>query len=157
MVTLQCVDAKPKGAVYCKAKPKGFVKGELDPMDDGLLGKLRYKGGRAEVLNAPEVFQLSDAPASANEDKSDFVLLFVNNAEEVDKWVPEVIPGLKEDAVFWIAYPKQSSKVKTDINRDILAAMVQDNTPYRPVSAAALDTTWSALRFREKTKVKTKK
>ncbi|MFC4767494.1 hypothetical protein ACFO8Q_08980 [Effusibacillus consociatus] len=72
-------------------------------------------------------------------DKYDFILLFVNNAQEVGEWVPRVIPTLNEDAIFWIAYPKQSSKVKTDINRDILATMVQNKTPYRSVSNVAVD------------------
>ncbi|WP_251577347.1 hypothetical protein [Paenibacillus sp. MER TA 81-3] len=58
--------------------------------------------------------------------------------------------------MFWITYPKQSSKVKTDINRDILAAMVQNSTTYRVVSNVAVDEKWSALRLRPQDKVKSK-
>ncbi|WP_233531731.1 hypothetical protein [Paenibacillus alkalitolerans] len=83
-------------------------------------------------------------------------MLFANNAEEVREWVPKVIPALKEDAIFWIAYPKQSSKIKTDINRDILFGIVQDIS-FRPVSNVAIDDKWSALRFRHRDKVKTAK
>ncbi|MFC5649655.1 hypothetical protein ACFPYJ_11085 [Paenibacillus solisilvae] len=63
---------------------------------------------------------------------------------------------MNEDALFWITYPKQSSKVKTDINRDRLWAMVQDKSGYRPVSNVAIDEKWSALRFRHQDKVKVK-
>lgn len=87
----------------------------------------------------------------------DFVQLFVNNAQEANEWVPKVIPLLNDDALFWITYPKQSSKVKTDINRDTLAALVQNITPYRPVSNVAVEDKWSALRLRHQDKVKASK
>lgn len=128
-------------------------------MQEELLKKLRYKSGQALILNAPEGYTLgietgSDAGPEA---KFEFVQLFVNNAAEVDEWAPKAIPLLNEEAVFWITYPKQSSKVKTDINRDTLAEQMQKNTAYRPVSNVAVDDKWSALRFRLKDKVKSKK
>jgi hypothetical protein len=126
-------------------------------MNQELLKKLRYKEGRATILNAPDGYRLGIESEEETEEKYDFVQLFVNNAQEVDEWVPRVIPMLSEDAVFWITYPKQSSKVKTDINRDILARMVQNKTPYRAVSNIAVDEKWSALRFRHQDKVKAKK
>lgn len=128
-------------------------------MSEELLKKLRYKEGRALVLNAPEGYRLGieTETGGSPEDKADFVQLFVNDGKEADEWVPKVIPILREDAVFWITYPKQSSKVKTDINRDTLAAKVQNNTEYRPVSNVAVDDKWSALRFRRSDLVKSKK
>ncbi|MFS0840968.1 hypothetical protein [Paenibacillus sp. 1P03SA] len=128
-------------------------------MSEVLLKKLRYKEGRALVLNAPEGYRLGIEAESGGspEDKAGFVQLFVNDGQEADEWVPKVIPMLEEDAVFWITYPKQSSKVKTDINRDTLAAKVQNNTEYRPVSNVAVDDKWSALRFRRSDLVKSKK
>lgn len=122
-----------------------------------LLKKLRYKQGRGTVLAGPEGFRLGIEGEGQTEGRFDFVLLFVNNAQETEEWLPKVVPMLNEDALFWITYPKQSSKVKTDINRDILAAMVQDRTEYRAVSNVALDDKWSALRFRPKDKVKASK
>lgn len=122
-----------------------------------LLKKLRYKSGRALVLNAPEGYHLGiEAADSEAVDKYDFVQLFVNNAAEVEEWYLKTIDVLNEDALFWITYPKQSSKVKTDINRDILWQMVQNKSGYRPVSNVAIDDKWSALRFRHQDKVKAK-
>lgn len=128
-------------------------------MQEDLIKKLRYKDGRAAVINAPEGYRLGIETESESQAKEpyDFVQLFVNDSQEVDEWLPKVISTLKDDAVFWITYPKQSAKVKTDINRDILAAMVQSKTSYRPVSNVAVDEKWSALRFRHQDKVKTKK
>jgi len=49
--------------------------------------------------------------------------------------------------LLWIAYPKQSSGIKTDVNRDILWQLSLQ-TGLRPVTQIAIDETWSALRFR---------
>ncbi|WP_409347005.1 hypothetical protein [Paenibacillus sp. MBLB4367] len=122
-----------------------------------LLKKLRYKDGRAAVWNAPEGYFLGIEEEKSAEGTYDFVQVFVNNADEATEWAPKAIGYLNEDAVFWITYPKQSSKVKTDINRDSLAALVQNITPYRPVSNVAVDDKWSALRFRPVDKVKSGK
>jgi len=125
-------------------------------MNEEILKKLRYKEGRAAVINAPDGYELGTHDREEREGPYDFLQLFVHDAQQVRDWLPKVIPLLAEDAVFWIAYPKQSSKVKTDINRDSLFTLVSDNSPYRAVSNVAIDGTWSALRFRHKDKVKSK-
>ncbi|NHM32838.1 hypothetical protein [Neobacillus terrae] len=122
-----------------------------------LLKKLRYKEGRALVLNAPEGYSLDIEEDTQPEGTYDFVQLFVLNSEDVKKLFAATIPFLKEDALFWVTYPKKSSKIKTDINRDVLWKLAEEETPYRPVSNVAVDETWSALRFRHSDKVKTKK
>nr|WP_207789285.1 hypothetical protein [Neobacillus terrae] len=118
---------------------------------------MRYKEGRALVLNAPEGYSLDIEEDTQPEGTYDFVQLFVLNSEDVKKLFAATIPFLKEDALFWVTYPKKSSKIKTDINRDVLWKLAEEETPYRPVSNVAVDETWSALRFRHSDKVKTKK
>jgi hypothetical protein len=125
-------------------------------MQDELLKKLRYKQGRALVLQAPEGYKLGIEDNEEPNGTYDFVQLFVNNAAEVAEWATKAIAFLNDEAVFWITYPKQSSKVKTDINRDILWKLMDENTDYRLVSNVAVDDKWSALRLRHKSKVKTK-
>ncbi len=125
-------------------------------MQDELLKKLRYKQGRALVLQAPEGYKLGIEDNDEPNGTYDFVQLFVNNAAEVAEWAPKAIDYLNDEAVFWITYPKQSSKVKTDINRDILWKLMDEKTDYRLVSNVAVDDKWSALRLRHKSKVKTK-
>jgi|DewCreStandDraft_2_1066082.scaffolds.fasta_scaffold29220_1 hypothetical protein len=125
-------------------------------MSEGLSKKLRYKQGRATVINAPKGYSLDIDTENTLEGTFDFVQVFVLNAEEVTEWLPKVILSLNDDAVFWICYPKQSSKIKTDINRDIIWRMVLDMSDYRLVSNVSIDETWSALRCRHQDKVKTK-
>lgn len=125
-------------------------------MQEELLKKLRYKQGRALVLHAPEGYKLGIEAPEEPSGTYDFVQLFVHDAAEVEEWTPRAIQYLKDDALFWITYPKQSSKVKTNINRDSLFALVSGISEYRAVSNVAVDGTWSALRFRHLDKVKSK-
>ncbi|CAM4015184.1 hypothetical protein [Mesobacillus thioparans] len=123
---------------------------------DEIVKKLRFKEGNALVLNAPDGFRLGVEGEQQN-DKNEFLLLFVNNSDEIRSWLPKALEALKEDAVFWIAFPKKSSKVQTDINRDSLFALVSERSNYRAVSNVSIDQKWSALRFRQEHLVKTKK
>ncbi|MGP8215089.1 MAG: hypothetical protein ACLQQ4_05955 [Bacteroidia bacterium] len=50
-------------------------------------------------------------------------------------------------AVLWFAYPKGTSKIKTDINRDTLR-VTGEKYGITTVTAISIDDTWSALRFR---------
>lgn len=122
-------------------------------MNEALVKKLHYKQGLAKVINAPEGFRLGIESLEDTQENIDFVLLFVHSSAEAEEWLPKVMQLINEESLFWIAYPKQSSKVKTDINRDILAGIVQNNTSYRAVSIAAIDDKWSALRVRHLKKV----
>ncbi|WP_438446402.1 hypothetical protein [Gorillibacterium sp. sgz5001074] len=121
-----------------------------------ILKKLRCKAERATALNAPEGYGLG--LGSGTEGAYGFVLLYVRNSGELNEWLPKTLPILEDDAVFWICYPKKTSKkVETDLNRDVMWELVAGQSPYRPVSNVALDEAWSALRFRHEDKVKSSK
>ena len=57
------------------------------------------------------------------------------------------LESITYDGVLWISYPKRSSKVKTDLSRDVGWDVVA-NAGLRPVTQVSVDETWSALRFR---------
>ncbi len=75
-------------------------------------------------------------------------VLFANDKNILESSFPRLIAQLEDDAVLWIAYPKKSGKLKTDISRDNgwdkISAM-----GYDPVMQVAIDENWSALRFRK--------
>jgi hypothetical protein len=126
-------------------------------LDKTIADKLRYKQGRALIINPPEGFSLGIESETKLEGTFDFLQLFIRNAQELGEWLPQIVADkLNDEAVFWICYPKQTSKIKTDVNRDTIWKMVQETTEYRLVSNVAIDETWSALRLRLKSKVKTK-
>ena len=66
---------------------------------------------------------------------------------ELEALAPEAIRAIKHDGLLWISYPKRSSKVKTDIARDVGWDVVAQ-AGLRPVTQGSVDETWSALRFR---------
>lgn len=125
-------------------------------MLEDVVKKLKYKSGRAIVLFPPEGFRLGIETDERLEGKFEFVLLFVNDAKETIERLKQVIPFLADDAVFWVTYPKQSSKVKTDINRDILWKLIQEHSEYTLVSNVSIDEKWSSVRARHVSKTSKK-
>jgi len=76
----------------------------------------------------------------------DVVLFFVTRRAELTRRFPVLKRGLEPDGGLWIAWPKQSSGVATDLSfapvQEIgLANGLVDN------KVAAIDDTWSCLRF----------
>ena len=135
-------------------------------MDD-VFKKLNYKDQPAIfAINAPASFnpslQMMSAMATIKQvvgpgDEIEFGLLFATRKEELDTQVRQIAPQLKGDALFWICYPKGSSKkYQCDFNRDTGWKMLGDYE-MEPVRQVAIDEDWSALRFRKVTYIKTLK
>ena len=59
----------------------------------------------------------------------------------------ETIKKFKFKGVLWFAYPKLTSKIKTDIHRDIIRFTAEE-FGLTTVAAISINDTWSALRFR---------
>jgi hypothetical protein len=120
-----------------------------------LYKKLRLSPGQtALVLNPPREYIdiLETVPDNLNfsehpEDKVDFVHLFIKNQSELNQYIDTALEAIKYDGLFWISYPKGSSKVQTDVNRDILWELLLEKG-IRPVMQVSVDSTWSAIRFR---------
>jgi len=74
-------------------------------------------------------------------------LVFVYDRKEFVDFLGNELINIEPDSVLWFAYPKGTSKIKTDINRDILRITGED-FHITTVTAISLDDTWSALRFR---------
>ncbi|WP_228450851.1 YdeI/OmpD-associated family protein [Chryseolinea soli] len=123
-------------------------------MDKILTGKLKVKTtDEGLVLNAPSGFDQKPYDTTPKAKVSyGFVLLFTKDKAALDKLLPKALKALKEDALFWVAYPKKSSAIKTDITRDNGWDGLQA-AGYEAVSLVAIDDTWSALRFRSRAKI----
>ena len=74
------------------------------------------------------------------------VVSFVVRADDLDSVAGSAIAAGREDRLAWIAYPK-ARQLGTDLNRDILAALVEARGA-QPVRSVSIDGVWSALRFR---------
>ena len=120
-----------------------------------LAKKLRLQSAqRALILNAPQGYleMLGEMPEGLEIEqepsgKFDFAHLFVKDRNELEQFIDQVLRAIEYDAILWISYPKGSSGVKTDLNRDKLWKALADKG-IRPVTQVSIDKVWSAMRFR---------
>ncbi|HTK22253.1 MAG TPA: YdeI/OmpD-associated family protein [Mucilaginibacter sp.] len=120
-----------------------------------LAKKLQVKPGKHWLLfNAPANYltllePLPEGTTVSYEAKGSFdgTQLFVKNSKELEENLKVIVPTLKTDTIFWVIYPKKNSEIETD-----LAMMGSWSSPadhgLEPVASAAVDETWTALRFR---------
>ncbi|MHA8050315.1 hypothetical protein V7S79_04300 [Aquirufa sp. ROCK-SH2] len=108
------------------------------------------------VLNAPKNIEEEFIKMGFNThfdvSKSSNTLVFLSNKEEFMSFLQTDLSNIEFDSVLWFAYPKGTSKINTDINRDILRVSGEE-FGITTVTAIAIDETWSALRFRPIEKV----
>jgi hypothetical protein len=77
---------------------------------------------------------------------SDVIVCFARSRRELERRIPRAIAALAADGGLWIAWPKRSSGVATDLNENTLRELLLprglvDN------KVCAIDDTWSGLRF----------
>jgi hypothetical protein len=120
-----------------------------------LQQKLVIKPGyKLIILNPPDGYldRIGELPESTNHielntQPADVIQVFVKTMDEV---LPKVVlwkQSLKPKGILWITYPKGTSKVKTDLNRDILWKRLKDYD-LDGVAMFSVDATWSAMRFK---------
>lgn len=122
---------------------------------NALAKKLMMKpGSRWLIYNAPvgyvELLQpLPDGLTISDAVNGDFngVQLFVKNSAELVEELKVVSTAFKGDIIFWVIYPKKSSGIPTDLE---MMSSWDELAKYdlNGVAAAAVDATWTALRFR---------
>jgi hypothetical protein len=91
----------------------------------------------------PMDLEISNTPGG----KFDFVHIFAADKVKLDELKPVAADSIKYDALLWVSYPKKSSKVKSDLSRDMMWDLFTDDG-LRPVTQISIDATWSALRQR---------
>jgi len=81
------------------------------------------------------------------------IQLFAVNSTELATSLKHIQPVLKADTVLWIIYPKKSSGIATDL--EMMGSWTEPaKYGLRPVASAAVDSTWTALRFRPEEQAK---
>jgi hypothetical protein len=122
-----------------------------------LAKKLHLKSGmRLAVVNPPDGFArtLGKIPAGVVHEPSlrdgvDVALMFVVNKKELKSRWPKATASVKGDGALWVAYPKKSSGVDSDLTMSGDWG-VSKNSPWQPVASIAVDDMWSAVRFRQR-------
>jgi len=80
--------------------------------------------------------------------KIDFALVFAINEQQLRNIVQEVLPALRADGKFWVAYPKPGSKIATTLNRECSWGCIT-GAGYEVVRDVAIDHVWTAVRFKK--------
>jgi hypothetical protein len=121
-----------------------------------IIKKFRFKSAGL-VINAPKDLEKEFVRLGLKTalDKKSFninTVVFVNNKKEFMEFLTKDLKNIEHDSVLWFAYPKGSSGISTDINRDILRETAEKFS-ITTVTAISINETWSALRFRPIEKV----
>lgn len=119
-----------------------------------LSQKLQIKPGqRLAILNVPDGYEtflaenLPDAPVVSFDHDAEAALIFITALSDVLPLIQQGIQKVGPQGLLWLAYPKGTSGVKTDVNRDKMWAAALPSG-WRPIRMVALDDTWSGMRFR---------
>ena len=115
---------------------------------------LSKKGYKVYVIDPPPGYMVT-IQAQAREanisDKRvpapDLIQLFVSSDAELRKKLPLTKGLLSPQVVLWVAYPKGTSKLRADLNRDTIRAYAE-GIGLEAVSLIAIDDVWSALRLK---------
>lgn len=120
--------------------------------------KLGIKDGlRVMFINAPKGFQdyLGPLPPAVEVIKSlkksnakslDIILLFVTSERALARDFAKLAEQLVTNGMIWVAWPKKSSGVATDLSFDRVQRIGLD-TGLVDVKICAVDDTWSGLKF----------
>lgn len=111
------------------------------------------EGSRIALVNAPKDFQseLGELPDNVQFVKRpakslDIILLFVLNEQALVRDFAKLAATLVSNGMLWVAWPKKSSGVKTDLYEDRVRQIGLD-AGLVDVKVCAIDDTWSGLKF----------
>ena len=127
------------------AKPAGYS-------GTPLVAKLGIMtGARIQLVGAPADFDetLGDMPEAVKPVATgtlDFAMLFVRRKSDLEKRFARLRDRLESDGMLWIAWPKKTSGVDTDLSEAIVRGIGLD-AGLVDVKVCAVDHTWSGLKF----------
>lgn len=119
-----------------------------------LIKKLGVKEGfKVGLVNAPKSFvkALGKLPSKAKmvtnlTDGLDVIILFAPLAKGLDKQFAILAEKLSANGSLWVAWPKKSSGVATDLSFNLVQE-VGLNCGLVDIKICAIDETWSGLKF----------
>jgi hypothetical protein len=120
-----------------------------------LCGKFQIKDGRrVVVLGAPRGFGQALRPlppgaslSTALRGRIDVLLAFFKSRRSLAARGPALRRAFQDGGILWVCYPKLTSKKAGELNREVLWQTLAP-AGLQTVGIVALDSTWSALRFK---------
>jgi hypothetical protein len=80
--------------------------------------------------------------------KIDFALVFAVSENQLNSILQDIMPALKDESKLWVAFPKLTSKIVTDLNRESSWTRLAD-AGYETVEQVSLDHVWNASQFKK--------
>jgi hypothetical protein len=80
--------------------------------------------------------------------KIDFALIFAVSETQLNGILKDIMPAVKEDSKLWVAFPKTTSKIATDLNRESSWQQLL-SVGYEIIDQVSLDHVWNASQFRK--------
>ena len=78
--------------------------------------------------------------------KVDFILIFAVNQQQLKNILKDVFQVLHDNTKLWIAFPKQTSKISSDLMRESSWAFMTD-LEYEGSTLVPVDHVWNAMKF----------
>jgi len=76
----------------------------------------------------------------------DGAIAFARSSADLERAFAQLAPFVADDMPAWLAYPKRTGAIESDLDRDQLMARGTERS-MRAVAQVALDDTWSAIRL----------
>ena len=119
-----------------------------------LAKKLGIKNGYSiSVFNAPKKYAdfFIELPNDLNfientKVKKNFIHYFALQSEQLECDIALLKNEILNDGMIWVSWPKKSSEIKTDLNRDKVRGIGLKNGLV-DVKICAINDTWSGLKF----------
>ncbi|MEJ7912909.1 MAG: hypothetical protein WKF70_07125 [Chitinophagaceae bacterium] len=80
--------------------------------------------------------------------KLDFALIFAVSEHQLNGILQDIMPALREETKLWVAYPKISSKIVTNLNRESSWHGLT-NAGYESTEQVVLDHVWVAVNYKK--------
>ncbi len=79
--------------------------------------------------------------------QAEVIQVFVSSRVELEKQLVKLKPLLSPQGILWVTYPKDTSKIRTEINRDSIRKHAQ-SIDLEAVAIFSVDANWAALRLK---------
>jgi hypothetical protein len=124
--------------------------------DKTVAQKLLLKPGyRFLLLNAPDGYaqQMGELPSNVvlettPSGQADVIQCFITSKKQLEETLPGLKAALKPGAILWLTYPKLTSQLAADVNRDSINTYAQ-TLGLQGIAIIAVDDDWSALRVKQ--------
>ncbi|MDB5439194.1 MAG: hypothetical protein JWM33_1621, partial [Caulobacteraceae bacterium] len=80
-------------------------------------------------------------------DQAEVILAFARNRIELEPLLAGPITMGRRDAILWVAYPKLTSALASDLSREVVR-LAADGSGLETVAQIAIDQDWSAMRLK---------